>query len=331
MACRDPVNDIHGHGRGGQSGPGSEQPAARQPVEDRQRRVASRDHATCRLVDDVDRVGKVALSRQALQKRPAGGGGLLKGQELESVLAVPTAQLPDCLAADAAVVVVEDRQAVRAGRGLFVDGFRTRQNFGRHGGLWYAAGGAARNAPGRSPFSPAILGLMADIHARPEVPRAGAHPGPTTGSGDTLSREVKLLGVLLGQVISEQGGPELLELVERSRMRSIAFRETGDEAAETALSAELDSLDVGPAEALATAFSLYFQLVNLAEERDSVQAPSRRPEPDLGLRPRGLRTRRSTGCVSAAGRASESSSCSGGCASHRYSPRTPRKLAAERC
>ncbi|MGZ6273877.1 MAG: phosphoenolpyruvate carboxylase, partial [Candidatus Limnocylindrales bacterium] len=112
---------------------------------------------------------------------------------------------------------------------------------------------------------------MADIHARPEVPRAGAQPGPTTGSRDTLSREVKLLGVLLGQVISEQGGPELLDLVERSRMRSIAFRETGDEAAETALSAELDSLDVGPAEALATAFSLYFQLVNLAEERDSVR------------------------------------------------------------
>jgi phosphoenolpyruvate carboxylase len=93
----------------------------------------------------------------------------------------------------------------------------------------------------------------------------------TAGARDPLSREVKLLGALLGQVIAEQGGPALLDLVERCRLRSIAFRETGDEAAESALATELDSLDVGQAEALANAFSLYFQLVNLAEERDTVR------------------------------------------------------------
>ena len=90
-------------------------------------------------------------------------------------------------------------------------------------------------------------------------------------TGDSLSREVKLLGALLGQVIAEQGGPELLDLVERSRLRSIAFRETGDEEAEAALAAELDSLEVAQAEALTNAFSLYFQLINLAEERDAVR------------------------------------------------------------
>jgi phosphoenolpyruvate carboxylase len=91
------------------------------------------------------------------------------------------------------------------------------------------------------------------------------------GARDPLAREVKLLGALLGQVIAEQGGPELLELVERCRRRSIEFRETGDEAAERALAAELDSLDANEAESLARAFSLYFQLVNLAEERDLVR------------------------------------------------------------
>jgi len=91
------------------------------------------------------------------------------------------------------------------------------------------------------------------------------------GSRDALSRQVKLLGALLGQVIVEQGGPELLDLVERCRRRSIAFRETGDESAERALAAELDSLDVDAAESLARAFSLYFQLVNLAEEREMVR------------------------------------------------------------
>jgi phosphoenolpyruvate carboxylase len=82
---------------------------------------------------------------------------------------------------------------------------------------------------------------------------------------------VKLLGSLLGQVIVEQGGPELLDLVERCRKRSIAFREKGDEAAGSALSAEIDALDIDRAEDLANAFSLYFQLINLAEERDSVR------------------------------------------------------------
>src|SRR5664280_168166 len=89
--------------------------------------------------------------------------------------------------------------------------------------------------------------------------------------GDVLAHEVKLLGGLLGQVIAEQGGPELLALVERCRLRSIAFRESGDEAAANLLAAELDTLDIDRAESLASAFSLYFQLVNLAEERDSVR------------------------------------------------------------
>jgi phosphoenolpyruvate carboxylase len=93
----------------------------------------------------------------------------------------------------------------------------------------------------------------------------------TGGTADPLSREVKLLGALLGQVIAEQGGPELLELVESSRLRSIAFREAGDKGVGEALAAELDSLTIDQAESLANAFSLYFQLVNLCEERDQVR------------------------------------------------------------
>jgi phosphoenolpyruvate carboxylase len=120
------------------------------------------------------------------------------------------------------------------------------------------------------------------------VGTATAAPGEPRSVGpgtvrDPLAREVKLLGALLGQVIAEQGGPALLDLVERCRRLSIAFRETGDEAAGQALAAELDALDVDMAEALARAFSLYFQLVNLAEERDMVrrlrrdQRPTARP------------------------------------------------------
>ncbi len=118
-------------------------------------------------------------------------------------------------------------------------------------------------------------GLRPNQSAGRAVGGAGAPGEPRSagaaGSRDALSRQVKLLGALLGQVIAEQGGPELLDLVERCRRRSIAFRETGDESAERALAAELDSLDVDAAESLARAFSLYFQLVNLAEEREMVR------------------------------------------------------------
>jgi phosphoenolpyruvate carboxylase len=97
----------------------------------------------------------------------------------------------------------------------------------------------------------------------------------TAGSADPLSHEVKLLGALLGQVIAEQGGPQLLELVERCRIGSIAFRETGDEEVGAALAAEIDALPIEQAESLANAFSLYFQLVNLCEERDQVRQVKR--------------------------------------------------------
>jgi phosphoenolpyruvate carboxylase len=85
----------------------------------------------------------------------------------------------------------------------------------------------------------------------------------TAGTADPLSREVKLVGALLGQVIAEQGGPQLLELVERCRLRSIEFRETGEQEVGAALADELDALPIEQAESLANAFSLYFQLVNL--------------------------------------------------------------------
>jgi len=107
--------------------------------------------------------------------------------------------------------------------------------------------------------------------ARNAAVRAEPKEVGSAGARDPLSREVKLLGALLGQVIAEQGGSELLDLVEKWRHRSIAFHEENDGAAGDAMAAELDGMDVGQAEALAGAFSLYFQLVNLAEERDAVR------------------------------------------------------------
>ena len=95
---------------------------------------------------------------------------------------------------------------------------------------------------------------------------------------DPLAREVRLLGALLGQVIAEQAGAELFATVERIRRRTIALRR-GDpdsrfqpDVERDRLAADIAGLDVPRAAAVAKAFTLYFQLVNLAEERHRIRA-----------------------------------------------------------
>jgi phosphoenolpyruvate carboxylase len=93
---------------------------------------------------------------------------------------------------------------------------------------------------------------------------------------DPLALEVRLLGALLGQVIVEQAGEGIFDLVERLRLAAIAFRNDDDPAVRGRLEAELDALELADAEAVITAFSLYFQLVNLAEARARVRTLRRR-------------------------------------------------------
>jgi phosphoenolpyruvate carboxylase len=93
---------------------------------------------------------------------------------------------------------------------------------------------------------------------------------------DPLRREVRLLGALLGQVLVEQGGPGLLDLVERVRSRAIALRTVDDPDERRRLGEDLDGLDLDAAAQLARAFTRYFQLVNLAEEKQRVRALRRR-------------------------------------------------------
>ncbi|HEX7345192.1 MAG TPA: phosphoenolpyruvate carboxylase, partial [Candidatus Limnocylindrales bacterium] len=93
---------------------------------------------------------------------------------------------------------------------------------------------------------------------------------------DPLALEVRLLGSLLGQIITEQAGEAIYDLVERLRLAAIAFRNDEQPDVHARLEAELDALELEDAEAVITAFSLYFQLVNLAEARARVRALRRR-------------------------------------------------------
>jgi len=79
-----------------------------------------------------------------------------------------------------------------------------------------------------------------------------------------LRREVRLLGDLLGQVLAEYGGPGLLEDVENLRRTVIVAREKEGQDAAAGLVA---AWPIDRAEQVARAFTCYFQLINLAEER----------------------------------------------------------------
>lgn len=98
----------------------------------------------------------------------------------------------------------------------------------------------------------------------------------SAGARDPLAHEVRLVGALLGQVIVEQEGDARFELVERLRRAAIR-RRSGDGAEPLE---ELRGVIVGgdPREllAVARAFTTYFLLINLAEEKHRVRTLRRR-------------------------------------------------------
>lgn len=87
-----------------------------------------------------------------------------------------------------------------------------------------------------------------------------------------LRRDVRSLGMLLGQVLREQAGEELFELEEDLRQKAIRRRELQAQGitqeAEQLMQNALDrvhSLPPEKAHALTRAFAFYFELINLAE------------------------------------------------------------------
>jgi phosphoenolpyruvate carboxylase len=88
---------------------------------------------------------------------------------------------------------------------------------------------------------------------------------------EQLRTDVRLLGELLGQVILEFGGPELLADVER--LRAVAIHAHGHAGEAALVHAEEIVAGFAPARAeeVARAFTCYFHLVNLAEEYHRVR------------------------------------------------------------
>jgi phosphoenolpyruvate carboxylase len=80
-----------------------------------------------------------------------------------------------------------------------------------------------------------------------------------------LSAEIRMLGNALGRVVERLEGRETLEIIEGLRLRAKASRADDPQAADD-LAARVGQLDPAQAFNQAMAFTLYFELVNLAEE-----------------------------------------------------------------
>ena len=102
---------------------------------------------------------------------------------------------------------------------------------------------------------------------------------------EALREDVHALGALVGEILLEQGGPELLDLVEHDRVAAIQRRD-GNAEANAELFARVKGRPPNVARDLVRAFSTWFQVVNLAEKvhrirrrREYFVKDSVRPQP----------------------------------------------------
>lgn len=80
-----------------------------------------------------------------------------------------------------------------------------------------------------------------------------------------LREDVHMLGALVGEVIREQGGDALFEAVEQDRQAAIARRD-GSAAGARELATRTRDVPAAQARDLVRAFSLWFEMVNMAEK-----------------------------------------------------------------
>ena len=119
----------------------------------------------------------------------------------------------------------------------------------------------------------------------------GSRSGAIDQMPDVLRHDVRLLGELLGTVLTESGGADLLADVEKLRELTIAAYDDASTGAFSRAEELVESFTLERAEQVARAFTCYFHLVNLAEEyhrvralrsRDAGGATDRAPEDTLG-------------------------------------------------
>jgi phosphoenolpyruvate carboxylase len=89
-----------------------------------------------------------------------------------------------------------------------------------------------------------------------------------------LVDDIRLLGRILGDVIREQEGLEVFNLIEKIRILSVRFHRQGDEEANQALKKLLKALSADDSVKVIRAFTYFSHLANLAEDRHQLRRQS---------------------------------------------------------
>src|SRR3712207_822977 len=88
---------------------------------------------------------------------------------------------------------------------------------------------------------------------------------------EPLRRDANLLGRVLGQVLIEQAGEDLFDAEEEVRLLCKRLRFDYDPALDEKLRRMIEGMDVAQLQKIVRAFSVYFQLVNIAERYHRVR------------------------------------------------------------
>src|SRR4051812_25033006 len=120
--------------------------------------------------------------------------------------------------------------------------------------------------------------IQAALTRESTAARAAARPGSKLMACEvgSLEKDIRLLDDLLDSVITRLGGEDAFRLVEDVRLATAELRARPSLDAARQLRDRLQSLDLAQLRTLIRAFSLYFDLINLAEQQARVRALRRR-------------------------------------------------------
>ncbi|HLZ23306.1 MAG TPA: phosphoenolpyruvate carboxylase, partial [Ktedonobacterales bacterium] len=117
------------------------------------------------------------------------------------------------------------------------------------------------------------------------APARAIERGAPLATMDALREDVHTLGDLVGQVVREQAGDRIFGLVEEVRLAAIAAREgdTPDDTRERALLEWAERQTTADLTQVVRAFTVYFHLINVAEQHHRVRRLHEREQIGLPL------------------------------------------------
>ncbi|MDR5832343.1 phosphoenolpyruvate carboxylase [Caballeronia sp. LP006] len=95
--------------------------------------------------------------------------------------------------------------------------------------------------------------------------------GPWQDKDKPLQEDIRLLGRLLGDVLKEQEGEAVFDLVELVRQTAVNYRRGADHGVAASLGSQLRELSAEDAVSVVRAFSYFSHLANIAEDRHHIR------------------------------------------------------------